>query len=168
MLLYILISIKTASFDFSLRHLLALGMDSVFVGDSMPTEDELNLLGSFTDKNIVLLRPELLTNNPDIIELISKKFTTRLDEARDVIRTQESRQYAKEASFEIAPEHCITRSTGFITLDNESYGRYKGELQILKTSLPSDYRVNVVASLPDSELYLLKYLQPGTAFQLLV
>ena len=47
-------------------------------------------------------------------------------------------------------------------------GRYQGELQILKLDLPADHRVNVVASLPDSELNLLKYLQPGVSFKLLV
>lgn len=159
---------RTTSFDFSLRHLLALGIDSVFVGDSLPCDEELTLLSKLTDNHVVFLRPALHTAESNIINLISKKFTTRIDEAQDVIRTQESRQYLKEAGFSVQPEHCGKRNYGCITLDNQRYGRYQGELQILKSDLPADHRVNVVASLPDSELNLLKYLQPGVSFKLLV
>jgi len=159
---------REASFDFALRHLLALGIDSVFVGDSLPHYGEIKLLGAITRGQGVLLRPDLWTTKPNVIKLITKSYTTRLDEARDVIRTQESRHYLQEAGFSIRPEQCGIRNTGYITLDNENYGRYQGELQILKKDMPADYRVNIVASLSNTEMHLVNYLTPGTKFKFLL
>lgn len=159
---------RCTSFDFSLRHLLALGVDSVFVGDSLPSDGEIQLLGELDSEHGILLRPDLWTCKQNIIDLISRSYTTRLDEARDVIRTQESRQYIQEVDFSIRPEQCGVRNVGYITLDNENYGRYHGELQIVKKALPSDYRVNIVASLSNYEMHLLKYLKPGTRFKFLL
>ena len=155
---------RKASFDFALRHLLAMGMDSVFVGDSLPHDSELKCLGEFSPEQGIFLRPDLWTTKQTILDLLANKFTTRMDEARDVIRTQESRQYFKEAGFSIKAEQCGIRNKGYVTLDNENYGRYQGELQILKVDLPADYRVNVVASLSNNEMLLLKYLTPGKDF----
>ncbi|MCR5176564.1 MAG: MupG family TIM beta-alpha barrel fold protein [Anaerovibrio sp.] len=158
---------RKTSFDFALRHMLALNVDSVFVGDSLPSSDELKLLGELQDSTHIILRPELWTSKPGILALLHKEYTTRLDEARDVIRTQESRLYLKEAGIHLPPEQCGPRKRGYITLDNINYGRYQGELQIIKTDLPSDYRVNIVASLSNNELQLIDYLTPGRGFKFL-
>ena len=159
---------RKTSFDFSLRHLLAMGIDSVFVGDSLPSDKEIELLGKFSDTDAVLLRPAPWTIDESIITLLKMPFTTRPDESRDVIRTQESRRYAKESAVSIKPDNCGPRNAGYITLDNENYGRYQGELQIIKEFLPPDHRVNIVASLSNDEKLLIKYLTPGKAFKFIL
>ncbi|ORU00322.1 Outer surface protein of unknown function, cellobiose operon [Anaerovibrio sp. JC8] len=156
---------RKTSFDFSLRHLLAIGIDSVFVGDSLPSDRELELLGAYSDTDAILLRPEPWTTDEDIIDILKKSFTTRPDEARDVIRTQESRRYVQEANITIKADNCGPRNVGYVTLDNENYGRYQGELQIIKSFLQADHRVNIVASLSNDEKQLIKYLTPGKAFK---
>ncbi|WP_027407266.1 DUF871 domain-containing protein [Anaerovibrio sp. RM50] len=159
---------RKTSFSFSLRHLLAMGIDSVFVGDSLPADKEIELLGTYSNTDAVLLRPEPWTTDADIINLLKKPFTTRPDEARDVIRTQESRKFVKEAGIIIKGDNCGPRNAGYVTIDNENYGRYQGELQILKDFLPADHRVNIVASLSNDEKLLIKYLTPGKSFRFIL
>lgn len=58
----------------------------------------------------------------------------------------------------------IDKNYGDITIDNENYMRYMGELQILKTNQKWDYRTNVVASVLQKDIYLLKYIKGGKKF----
>jgi hypothetical protein len=53
-----------------------------------------------------------------------------------------------------------------VTLDNQKYLRYMGELQISKRDLPADEKVNVVAKVIDSEVDLLTCVLPGYRFEL--
>lgn len=43
---------QTASL--AMRHLKLLGIDSIFIGDSLPTEDEIQELANLTDEYILL------------------------------------------------------------------------------------------------------------------
>lgn len=80
----------------------------------------------------------------------------RPDIARDVIRSEDARRHFKGT---IAPQRCISRPRGAITLDNEHYKRYQGELQIVLHPLPADERVNVIGYVAEKDLPLLPYLQ---------
>jgi hypothetical protein len=51
-----------------------------------------------------------------------------------------------------------------VTIDNEQYLRYQGELQITKVSLPADQRVNKIAQVISADLDLLSLMQPGMSF----
>ncbi|WP_304976092.1 DUF871 domain-containing protein, partial [uncultured Ligilactobacillus sp.] len=53
-----------------------------------------------------------------------------------------------------------------ITLDNCDYGRYMGELQLVKRDLKADPRVNVVGKVSDEDLDLLAYLGAGQKFEI--
>jgi hypothetical protein len=53
---------------------------------------------------------------------------------------------------------------GDITLDNETYGRYMGELQIIKMAQQKETRTNLVARVLPSEIEKLAYLNSGTKF----
>ena len=91
-----------------------------------------------------------------------------MDEARDAIRAEESRKRLKELSPASAPrleaENTSERPLGAVTLDNEGYGRYQGELQIIKEPQGRDDRVNVVAQVEAEEIGLLQYISPGRKF----
>ena len=58
--------------------------------------------------------------------MVEQVHTNRLDPARDVIRSVESREEHKVI---LQPMH--TRKKGSITIDNELYGRYAGECKLL-------------------------------------
>lgn len=151
---------RTMATPLAARHLVALGIDSIFLADALPTERELQAIASLPDDRITLAI-DLCTQDPAQKELLSRTFTARLDEARDAVRAQESRHLLTGS---IAPEHTAARPRGTITIDNSDYGRYMGELEILKRNLPADPRVNVAAHLQKSDRFLLRYLSPGRKF----
>ncbi len=154
--------------DLASRHLAALEVDFIIISDSLPTNEELQQLAMLgKDKEpIVHIKARLHSKNPEIARLLSQPLTARLDEARDAIRAQEGRPLVKKMELSISPENTIERKSGDITLDNEGYGRYMGELQILKNPLPPDPRTNIVATVLPEEIFLLKYIPPGRRFQL--
>ena len=124
------------------RHLVALGIDSVFLADALPTDEELRCLASLE---------------------LTQTFTARIDEARDAVRAQESRRLLQG---NIAPEHTAERPCGAVTIDNSDYGRYMGELEIIKNGQPADSRVNVAAQVKESDRFLIDYISPGRRFSL--
>ena len=150
-------------FDVSLaaRHLSAIGLDSIFIGDSLPSNEELKTL-MHIEKNIVMIKAQLTTRNLFLQKLLRSPFTARLDEARDAIRAQESRLMLNDHIIE--PENNKVRPYGAITLDNKEYLRYMGELQIIQRPQPADPRVNVVGRVLAEEEFLLNYIIPGRRF----
>ena len=88
-------------------------------------------------------------------------MTDRLDPAAKAIRSQEARAALVGS---IAPRNAQLRTKGTITIDNENYGPYQGELQILRDEQPADSDVNVAARIIPEELTLLEWLTPGKMF----
>ncbi|WP_300383798.1 MupG family TIM beta-alpha barrel fold protein [Clostridium sp.] len=143
------------------KHLFALENKSVFIGDSLPTLEELKALSSI-NKDKIELDIELLSDNDDIIRLLKEDHTARTDEARDAIRSSEIRLKLKGAIIE--PFNTVGKRYGDITIDNKDYMRYMGELQIIKKEQKGDPRTNVVAKVLEKDLYLLKYITAGKGF----
>ena len=146
--------------DRAARHLAALGVDSVFLSDSLPLLEELATVGKLRGDEVVV-EAQLLTGDKFQQELLNHTFTARGDEARDAIRAQESRGLLQGP---VEPERNKERRRGAITIDNKDYLRYMGELEIIKKSQPADKRVNVVGRVSECELFMLKYITPGRKF----
>ncbi len=146
--------------DRAARHLAALGVDSVFLSDSLPLPEELATVGKLHGDEVVV-EAQLLTGDKIQQELLNHTFTAREDEARDAIRAQESRGLLQGT---VEPERNKERRRGAITIDNKDYLRYMGELEIVKKSQPADKRVNVVGRVSECELFMLKYITPGRKF----
>ena len=146
--------------DRAARHMAALGVDSVFLSDSLPLTSELQVLGRL-HADEVAVEATFLTEDAVQRELLQHTFTAREDEARDAIRAQESRGLLHGT---VEPENNKERRRGAITIDNKDYLRYMGELQIIKKSQPPDKRVNVVGRVAECELFMLKYITPGRRF----
>ena len=146
--------------DRAARHLAALGVDSVFLSDSLPLPEELATVGKLRGDEVVV-EAQLLTGDKIQQELLNHTFTAREDEARDAIRAQESRGLLQGP---VEPERNKERRRGAITIDNKDYLRYMGELEIVKKSQPADKRVNVVGRVSECELFMLKYITPGRKF----
>ena len=156
---------RKKSVSLAARHLAAIGIDSIIIADSLPSDNELDVL-SQVNEDCVSLSSEMITTDVKIQKyLTSSTFSSRIDEAQDAIRSQESRQFIKNMQISVKPDNTKAKKIGSITIDNELYGRYMGELQILKCSKPAENRTNLVAQINESELFLLKYITPGRNFR---
>jgi len=147
--------------DLGARHLAALNLDAIFIGDNNPSEEELEALGAVKPGQVDLTLETKVTA-PYLKDLIGLTLHVRPDEARDVIRALESRGLAK--NWDIAPYNATARQVGAVTLDNNLAGRYKGELEIIKKPLEAAKNVNVIGQIPQEELFLLSYLKAGVSF----
>ena len=92
-------------------------------------------------------------------------FTCRPDSPSWLVRFQESRQYA-EPGREVAPAPAQPRPRGAITMDNALYGRYSGEIQLIRSSLPADEWVNVIGAVSSRHMLLADRLHRGGKFRL--
>ncbi|MCA1055667.1 MupG family TIM beta-alpha barrel fold protein [Rossellomorea aquimaris] len=139
--------------------------DKIVIGDISAKGDTMKELSMITE-GVIPLTVELVTDH-DYSKLLDTVHTNRMDPARDVIRSVESRSYA-EAGTPIPPCNQVQRSVGVVTVDNELYGRYSGELQIVKNDLPKDDKVNVIAEVATEDLPLIQEIKAGGKFKLLV
>ena len=146
------------------RHLSILGLDSIFIGDSNPSEKELQELANLGDK-VIVLKARLLSKDPIVKELLSHTFTERFDASQDAIRTLESRTLAEAAPIYADETVILDREPGDITIDNIGYSRYMGEVQILLGQQDADKKTNIAARVMPEERFLLPYISPGAKFK---
>ncbi|WHY61349.1 DUF871 domain-containing protein [Cytobacillus firmus] len=140
--------------------------DKVLIGDHSVKDRTLAQLAKIAE-GAVPLRIELI--GEQIYEdLLNKPHTNRMDPARDVVRSVESRSYAGQGSNKWEPVNQLERKKGSVTVDNILYGRYAGEMQITLADLPHDERVNVIARVIEEDMPLLNQIKAGTKFQLIV
>lgn len=144
-------------------HLLALGIDNVIFGDSIPSENEISSVGKLKEELIEFKISELNCSEIENEILFENIHENRPDSAEDVIRSTESRETLNGRKVE--PRNNLERIKGSITIDNEKYMRYCGELQICKKDLPKDPRVNVVGVINQEELFLLDFIKDETRFK---
>ncbi len=135
-------------------------LDSIFVGDSLISPYQLELILTYLDDGIIRLPVDFTEANKT---LLNKPFTVRVDSPKGLIRVQESRQYAQPGKH-IAPTDTTSRPRGTITMDNERYKRYSGEVQVMRHDYPADERVNVIGQLAKEYLPLLDNLKNGEPF----
>ena len=78
-----------------------------------------------------------------------------------------SREYGLIGTRPVTPQNTVERPIGSITIDNEKYGRYKGEIQITKRNLKADEKVNVIGQvIKEEDRPLLQYINGGMKFQI--
>ncbi|MBS4192457.1 DUF871 domain-containing protein [Bacillus sp. FJAT-49705] len=141
------------------------GIDVVYIGDPFISKQELSLFTkSLAEQDIwIKLVPAKDLSKEEKRLLIDIPHVLRRDESEWVYRSSAGRILAEEKNFMIVNRgESQARRRGSITIDNQLYDRYMGELQIIKTDLPPDERVNVVARIVDEDMYILDYLTGGT------
>jgi hypothetical protein len=139
-------------------------LDGIIFGDPVAASKELQEVAGL-DPDIIELRviPEQDISVSEHRILFDVIHTNRLDPGENVIRSQEARNLA---SGNIPPCSVKPRTAGSITIDNQNYLRYMGEMQVMLKSLPADDRVNIAARIIPEDLPLLKYIGPGQKFRL--
>ncbi|UTE77408.1 MupG family TIM beta-alpha barrel fold protein [Rossellomorea sp. KS-H15a] len=130
------------------------GVTGLFVGDPGFSEELLGKLVRFDQEGVI----ELFYNGSWEIE---GEYQLRPDPGRDVFRLLDTRTESK-----ILPQHTEGRPWGAITQDNDLYGRYKGEMQIVRRDLERNPAVNVIGRVCDKDLPLLEWFQPGQKLRL--
>ncbi|MGE6597582.1 DUF871 domain-containing protein [Bacillus proteolyticus] len=137
-------------------------VDKVLIGDISGSIESVKEI-AIASNGIIPVRYQLFINDSDTVQLLERVHTNRLDPARDVIRSVESREENKVV---LQPMNTISRKKGSITIDNELYGRYAGEMQIVINDLLEDEKVNVVGMVMEEDVSLLPYIDAGKKFQL--
>lgn len=140
-------------------------VDKVLVGDLELISDTLEQFSSYQE-GIYLLRAKSAVAEQNWIETLEMIQTNRWDSARDCIRSMESREYGLIGTRPVHPCNTIDRPVGSITIDNERYGRYQGEIQITKRNLPADEKVNVIGRVIEKDLPLLNFIRGGKKFKI--
>ncbi|PFD35508.1 cell surface protein [Bacillus cereus] len=137
-------------------------VDKVLIGDISGSLESVQEIASASG-GIIPVRYQSFMNDSNAVQLIERVHTNRFDPARDVIRSVESRE---ESNVVLQPVNTMLRKRGSITIDNELYGRYAGEMQIVINDLPADKKVNVVGMVVEEDVSLLPYIGAGKKFQL--
>lgn len=142
------------------------GVDKVLVGDVSISDASLEQFAAY-EEDVILLRAKADSSvDTDILKKVATVHTNRADCARDCIRSVESRQYASMGKGGIRPHHCARRPAGTITIDNETYMRYQGEVQITVNDLPADDRVNVLGRVIPEDQPLLRWIKGNQKFRI--
>lgn len=140
-------------FDF----LVTYGVHSIFVGDGIISLDEMSFIDDFLKDGVVDIPVKFNDKNERLYDM---EFTIRPDSPSRLARLTESREYAM-AGPAIEKDGCLERKRGVVTIDNVGYKRYSGEIQIIRESLPSDDRVNVIGFIPEKYHLLLDCIANG-------
>ncbi|WP_018922953.1 DUF871 domain-containing protein [Salsuginibacillus kocurii] len=142
------------------------GVDKVMIGDPDLSDGSAEAFQAF-DEGVVTLDAVWEKPGEAVMAIARQPHRQRLDPARDVVRSETSRFYASQANVHISADREASKSRlpGAITIDNELYGRYQGELQVAKVHLPADEKVNVVGYIAEEDLPLIHMLRPGEHFQ---
>lgn len=137
-------------------------IDRILIGDPGLTDETIEQFASHADETLVLRAAAETT----IEAAFYRVQTNRMDPARDVVRSVESRAYGRPGDRLLEPTEAKPRPLGTITIDNTNYGRYAGEMQVTKRDLPPDERVNVIGRVIKTDRALIGAIGPGTKFRI--
>lgn len=138
-------------------------IDEILLGDIAMSDEALANIMAFEKEKIINLKiKEIITMPEALKDMFYDIHTNRSDYSDRVVRSTITRVKIKEG---IKAESNLKRDAGTITIDNEKYGRYNGELQITMVDLDEDVRVNVIGYLEDSYIGLLRYIKNKYKFR---
>lgn len=141
-------------------------VDKILIGDIQVSEQSLYQFQQYENDTIVLRCKRSPQADREFLKNLRVEHTNRADPARDVIRSVESRHYAAIGEAGITPNNCLERPTGTITVDNEKYLRYQGELQITVNDLLADERINVLGNVIKEDQFLVKHVKGNQKFMI--
>lgn len=135
--------------------------DIVLVGDCDVTKETWIQLTALS-QGYISLRASLKPGYEFVEQVIHHD---RPDSSDYIIRSQESR--LSYQGINIAPDRQTDiRTVGSICIANEAYLRYMGELEIVRSELPAQERVNLIGQVAKEHHKYLPYIRNGMGFQL--
>ncbi|MCM0582655.1 DUF871 domain-containing protein [Weissella diestrammenae] len=136
-------------------------VSGVYIGDgglSMAVRDQ---FAHWIHEQVITLHATKVS--PNYFHLVTRQHRNRQDAARDVLRSAESRLWQLP---NIIPGPMFERRLGAITIDNQHYQRYMGEIQVMRRDLPNDEKTNVVGYVTAVDLPLINQIGPGQVFEI--
>lgn len=133
--------------------------DIIMVGDIDITDKSWFQLKKFKE-NCIPLEARL---EEEYSYLYSVLQHDRIDYSEYFIRSVESRTSLLTKK-DILPKNCIKREVGSICISNKEYGRYQGEIELMRKELPKDSRVNVCGRIKERDTVYLDYINNGRGF----
>lgn len=144
----------------SAKELYLLKTDNIYFGDDFACKEELTAVKEIRSDIIELRVDPLPCCKQETKWLFSQDSMHMIhQEIPHLIRC--SKRYPGVPE----PFHNIERKDGDITLDNGTYTRYHGELNIVRGDMPADNRVNVIGRIVEEERFLTQYLKSGISFR---
>lgn len=141
-------------------------IDDLIIGNMFASDEELKSL-SLLNRYLLELKvdfKEATTATEKEIVLANNHFN-RGDVSAYVIRSTQSRVDYHAEDF---PAHdTATIKRGSVTIDNDGYARYKGELHIARQDMNNSGNTNIVATIDKDEQFLLDQVQPWQKFKLI-
>ena len=137
-------------------------LDGIFAGDPEVSTREQEYIRHFCTTGELCLPVAL---RPGYETLYDRTFTCRPDSPKTLVRYQESRLYSCFGST-VQPDNCVERRRRCVTMDNIGYGRYSGEIQLMRADLPADEKVNVIGEVPAEYDLLLDCIKRGKTFRM--
>ncbi len=141
---------------------LRFGIEDIFLADPGISQKESERIAYYCKTGVIPVPAKL---DEGWTHLYGKVFTCRVDSPKWLIRFQESRTYSCQGDL-VEPGNCVSRVRGSITVDNKNYGRYSGELMLMRSDLPADSRVNVIGAIDPGADLLLERIGRGMQFTL--
>ncbi len=138
------------------------GIDGIFVGDPAISDAEQARIARYCEQGVLGIPCTLRQGHE---ALYGRVFTNRADAPCWMVRFAESRVYSCFGE-DVAPCNTAPRTRGSITLDNRLYGRYSGEVQLLRADFAADEKVNVIGAVPSDAFLLMDCIENGTQFVL--
>lgn len=146
---------RYADINSILADLNALGVDDVCFGDAYASVDEIDTAKNY-NKDVLSIPCEVYTNiNAAERNFLSKEQNIRFDSSDFIYRTD------SRARENIRPFNTVERHSKDITIDNKLFDCYNGELNICRTDLPLDEKVNVLGKVLVSD-WLLNNIELGS------
>lgn len=137
-------------------------VDDVYIGDPEIDEITREQFNHYINESAIIFYADAVDQSPYFKNVLGL-HQNRWDPAKDVLRSAEARFKKIEP---IAPYATIKRRRGSITIDNEKYQRYMGEIQVVVHDLPADEKVNVAGQIRTYDQSLLDWCKAGTQFEI--
>ena len=139
-----------------------LGADEVFFGDAYASTEELKIAKTFNYDEAII--PIIVDSRISVEEkeLLKRIHINRRDTNEYFIRSS-----TRNKGSDILPLNTKDRKLYDVTIDNAKFGRYQGEVCIMKQELPADERVNIVGRALINEL-VVKSIFPNRKFRFVI
>lgn len=140
---------RFCSLDSAIEELKAIGIDEIYFGDAYASNEELKQL-ILHQIETILLPIQLSTELP----VLYRDYLKGVHWIRPDFNDRLLRISAHGNCMSFPPFQTIDRKRGDITIDNQDFLRYRGEINLVLQPLPKDERVNVVGHIEMSPIIL--------------
>ena len=142
------------------------GIGGVMAADEFFNDTELACVARAVNREALTLQIRLETGVGQVERelILGTSHHIRYDSNRQVLRSRTSREMSRIGA-KVAPGLTGERRRGMVTVDNERYGRYSSEVQILLADLEADSRVNCCGQISEEDMWKLDFYRQGFDYQ---